>query len=499
MTDIDTIGSWLATQGPGAMVFPRSVAKLPDACLALARVGARYLLVAWSPRDAIPLVLNARRQRAGELTVLACPADGEAAASLRAILPFTAPSRLGAGGASFGVGDRLGLAGPAALELLSHYLVAPVAAQQSVRELSLMGRTYPEVIDAATWAAFRQGYRLPWGADGDHLKDEKWVRTAVQSGCTMVTADVSEHLASRHLSAGDAEVTAAYEGLDGGYRARIEAAYLGKSVSLDCGRRISFSMQDLRRLALVYARGIDHAVRLSEAATAETSGKEIDFELSIDETTVPTTPQAHLFVACECARKGVKITSLAPRFIGEFQKAIDYLGDVKEFREALEAHASIARLGGYRISIHSGSDKYSIFPSVGELTRGSFHLKTSGTQWLEAVRLMASAAPSFFRAWYPRALAAFPLAQASYHVTPDLSTIPPLEEMPDSALAGLLDHPAARQVLHITYGEVLKDPSMRGDALALFQESEDSYLHLVAQNLEKHVRALGIPARKVGE
>ena len=83
-----------------------------------------------------------------------------------------------------------------------------------------------------------------------------------------------------------------------------------------------------------------------------------------------TSPENHLFFVILLGQRGVRIESLAPRFVGEFQKAIDYRGDLAEFRRQFYQHAMIAKdHGNYKISIHSGSDKFSVFPSMGELAR----------------------------------------------------------------------------------------------------------------------------------
>ena len=89
------------------------------------------------------------------------------AAGLRRALPFTAPSPLADRAITFGTGDRLGVAGPGHLRSMSGCEACPVLAQQSVRELELTGRDYRQVLDAATWAVFQEGYEQPWGADGD--------------------------------------------------------------------------------------------------------------------------------------------------------------------------------------------------------------------------------------------------------------------------------------------------------------------------------------------
>src|SRR5690625_6441016 len=83
----------------------------------------------------------------------------------------------------------------------------------------------------------------------------------------------------------------------------------------------------------------------------------IDFEISIDETETITSPLAHFFVGNELITKDVEVISLAPRFCGEFQKGIDYIGDIDQFEVELREHALIAEHLGYKLSIHSGDRK----------------------------------------------------------------------------------------------------------------------------------------------
>ncbi len=118
----------------------------------------------------------------GEAGVLLCPLSHDNAVRLRQVLPFTAPTPVGENPVSFGVGDRLGVAGPGHLRAVRKFDAVPVLAQQSVRELELMGRNYGLVLDAATWAVFREGFQRPWGADGDHLKTAEWCARPFRPG-----------------------------------------------------------------------------------------------------------------------------------------------------------------------------------------------------------------------------------------------------------------------------------------------------------------------------
>jgi len=197
---------------------------------------------------------------------------------LRQALPFTAPSSLAAMTSTFGLGDRLGVAGPGQLRAIREYEAAPVLAQQSLRELRLTGRSYEEVLDAATWAVFQEGYTRPWGADADHLKTEEWVRKALRIGFTMITADVSDAIRGEFTGVTDAAVLDHYGALDTDVRRRIEGKYLGLNLALDTGELIGFARPELARTVLIYREALELAGRLYRAGIEETGGRAFDFE-----------------------------------------------------------------------------------------------------------------------------------------------------------------------------------------------------------------------------
>jgi hypothetical protein len=414
------------------------------------------------------------------------------AAALRRALPFTAPAPLAGREITFGTGDRLGVAGPGHLRGMSGFQICPVLAQQSVRELELTDRTYENVLDAATWSVFQEGYDGPWGADGDHLKTVDWVRTALQIGFTWITADVSDHISHEHVTGSDAEVLEAYEGLEESYRRRIEETYLPMKIELDTGETVAFSREVLARTALIYGKAVEHALSLYRSGVEAKGEGGFDFELSVDETETPTTPEAHVFVALEAKEAGMKIGSLAPRFVGEFQKAIDYIGDLKAFERTFATHAALARRFGHRISVHSGSDKFSVFPIVGEMTRGRYHLKTAGTFWLEAMKILAVHEPKLYRRLHQAALQRFHKATSYYVVTTNLDNIPSLDELQDRELPSLFEDPDARQLIHINYGELLRDEELGTAFFRALHQHIEEYWAAVKQHVERHLKALGV-------
>lgn len=430
-------------------------------------------------------------EAAGKRAVKA-PLTHENANVLRKVFPFTAPVPVLGKERSFGVGDRLGIATPGHLKVFEYYDAYPVLAQQSMRELTLTNRTYEDVLDCASFAVYRDGFKKGFGADGDHLKRSEDVKYALDLGFTMITLDCSDHIKNGVDDMTAAQLNSVYKS-----NSELEAKYIGKTFDVGEGITVTFSEDDFKRIMVIYGEAIDFAVSIYNEFFKD--GKyNADFEISIDETMTPTTPLQHFFVANELVSRGVKIATMAPRFCGEFQKGIDYIGDLAQFESEMTVHSAIARHFGYKLSIHSGSDKFSTFPIIGEKTKGVFHVKTAGTNWLEAMRVVAMTDPKFYRQVHAYALEAFDEATKYYHVTTDLSKIPALDSLTDEQLPTLFDQNDARQLIHITYGLILSRKNADGsftfrDKLyKLWRENEDVYTEALFKHIGRHLETLGV-------
>lgn len=408
------------------------------------------------------------------------PLDREAAAFLRRRFPFTAPVPVLQRPRTFGVGDRLGIAAPGHIRVFEAYDATPVFAQQSIRELTLTHRTYQEVLDAVTFAVFREDYTGGFGADGDHLKKPEDVQSALDMGYTMITLDCSDHIREGGGKAA----------LSGDTRAR----YLGKAFDIGEGVTLSFEEDALSEIAYTYDEAIGFAVAIWTRFFAGSEGR-ADFEISIDETATPTSPLQHFYVANELIRQGVKPATIAPRFCGEFQKGIDYIGDLRQFDAEMAAHAALARHFGYKLSIHSGSDKFSVFPSIGRHTHGVFHVKTAGTNWLEAMRVVSEKDAPLYREVHAYALEAFPEATAYYHVTTNLHNIPALHTLTDAMLPSLFENNDARQLIHITYGLIVSHGNFKQRLYGLWKKESEAYADALERHIGRHMQALGVPER----
>jgi hypothetical protein len=259
----------------------------------------------------------------------------------------------------------------------------------------------------------------------------------------------------------------------------LSALYLSGSGEQAWGQ---FEAESLMRATVKYGKAIQHAVamfkRLSELKEA------FDFEVSVDETDSPTTPLEHFFIAHELTGRGVKFTSLAPRFIGRFEKGVDYLGDLNALDVELSKHAAVtAHFGTYKSSLHSGSDKFSVYPLIAKHWGGRVHVKTAGTSYLEALRVLTKHEPDLFLKIYSLGRDRYVVDRRTYHVSADLNRLPNTEDLPS-----LLDDFHAREVLHVTFGSALAQFGV--ELKAALVKHEDAYYDGLKAHFEKHLRLL---------
>jgi hypothetical protein len=355
-----------------------------------------------------------------------------------------------------------------------------------VRENARTGRTPQQVLDDATWGLFQEGWRDPWGADADHLKTPEDVDTFVAAGYTFYTVDPGDfvdHSASTAPPAAVLEKVHAlpWDALEDTPE-DMECRYLGRSFDLG-DFALTFDRPLLYRAAAKYGRAIAHTARMYRHIAGRLGGDRFELEVSVDETKTPTSPEEHWYIASELKRLEVRWVSLAPRFEGRFEKGVDYIGDPDTFATGFARHVAIAQaLGPYKISLHSGSDKLTVYPIVARLSRGLVHVKTAGTSYLEALQTVAQVDPAFFREILAFARTRYRTDRASYHVSARLTQVPAPKSLDDAALLGLFEQPDARQVLHVTFGSVMGRFGER--LLATLRAHEEAY----SAHLETHLR-----------
>ncbi len=434
------------------------------------------------------------------LVLKQCPCTHANGRALREALPWLKPALLGLK-TSAGMGDRLGLATPgharAVLDLPSNS-IAPIFAQQSIREMERSGRSPDDVMNDAAWGVFQSGLRCMVGADADHLKTPDDIDLCAAAGFTFFTIDPGAHVDNDADKAEPAAIEKKLAALPWNElectREDLHRRYARKKFDFEPDatlerHSITIAPEDISRAAVKYGRAVAHVVVM--ARHLESRGIAHELEISVDETETPTSLAEHIYVASELKRLGVKWVSLAPRYVGRFEKGVDYIGDLENVARHLAGHAAIARgLGPYKLSLHSGSDKFSIYPLMSRACGGLVHLKTAGTSYVEALRVIAEVDPAYFRELCRFAVERYPADKASYHVSAVLAALPDFEGAPDGLLPGLLDDHHLRQALHVTFGSVLKESGARLKSALL--EHEEKYYETLRRHFRRHLEPFAV-------
>jgi hypothetical protein len=291
---------------------------------------------------------------------------------------------------SLGVGDRFGLEARAQLRSLKMALdrgveVTPVW-NKSNREHSIIGTEPMSVRQAADRAVKDEGWKLPYFIDADHIGLKTVDRFLDASD--FFTIDVADFIGK---PVPDADTKVFIETL---------SRSAGRLHHPDLEQVPKVGSRELRDFAQRYLYALLEAGKIYRYIERAKAGRPFITEVSVDEAWDAQTPvELFLFIA-GLVDMGVRVQTVAPKFSGKFLKGIDYVGDInafaREFKEDL-AVVSVARevfgLPDLKLSVHSGSDKFSLYPVIHKAMQRSgtgIHLKTAGTTWLEEVIGLAS-------------------------------------------------------------------------------------------------------------
>lgn len=407
---------------------------------------------------------------------------------------------------SFGFGDRIGLATPGHVAAMrkAGQGITPIFAQQSIREMARTGRSPETVMGDAMTSLEAADWQDEHGADADHLKTTEDVDRTSAAGFTFFTIDPSGDVDQKADDYDAATIDDKLEAI------RASATwiddYIGKTVALPNGTAIEFDALAVRRAAVKYGRAIEAALRLADyiREVQDANSRPYEIELSVDETEQPTTLAEHYIIAEQCLRRGMKLVSLAPRFIGDLEKGVDYIGDVEQLEISLRDHAAIARqLGPYKLSLHSGSDKLSMYGALARATEGQFHVKTAGTSYLEALRVVAIEADDLFREICEFSREKYNADRATYHVHATLESVPAPADLSDnerlvdvyleqwkSVPQGRGFTEAGRQILHCTFGSVLTDAKLGPALRQCLEQNAGTYAAVLEEHFARHLQAL---------
>jgi hypothetical protein len=406
---------------------------------------------------------------------------------------------------TIGVGDRF--AHQAKAQLRAFELAAAKGVEivpvwnKSNREHLIVG-SEPSSVEAAAAAAVKEsGWTKPWHVDADHINLDTVDRFIAPSD--FYTLDVA-HFIGRAAPAEDVSAFVARH-----------AELVGTITIPGIAQPFTTTKESIGAVAAKYLFAVKEAGKIYRHIAEKKGADRFITEVSMDETDAPQTPPELLVILAAIADEKIPIQTIAPKFTGRFNKGVDYVGDVAqfstEFSDDLAVIAFAIREYGLpdtlKLSVHSGSDKFSIYKPIREAIRrtgAGLHLKTAGTTWLEELIGLAEAGPEGL------ALAKEVYAQAYGHkeelCEPYASVIDiDYAKLPSPATVngwtaeqytGALRHvqsnpsfnPNVRQLLHVGYKVAAK---MGERYLGMLRQSEESIARNVTENIfERHIRPL---------
>ncbi len=424
-----------------------------------------------------------------------CELNSHNAAVIKEEFPWTVPTALHDTKTSIGFGDRLGNGTLAHINAIHNYDIHPVLAQQSLRELKLTGRTYHDLIDRTVFNVFESGYTGGYGADANDLKSIDEVKVALSAGITMISLNIAPKINDRAMLWSKTEIDNAFAQLPEELQTRIHDRYFNKKFTVG-KTELEFDITTAKKEVIMYYEAVLRTAEVYKHLK-ENCGDNFDLELALDESAFPTWPESHFFIVNELKQMGVTLSSFAPHFIGSFKRCLEYTGNIDEFAEHFEKHAEIAKeFGGYKISIHDGSNKFKIYPTINKLTDGHFHLKTSGISWIEAVRSLAIKDPALFRVIYKQVIKEYEKTKKYYTSHIKLKNIPDVDKIYDENLSVSVDNEEFKQLLSISYGAVLENEILNPLLFSRLNDNLEFYHEGVRDVFVNFLEELQIPLKK---
>ncbi len=369
---------------------------------------------------------------------------------------------------SFGIGDRFGHQGRAQLAALVQAKEAGIDVtpvwNKSNREHSIIGTEPADVRREADEAVAACGWKDPYLVDADHIGLSNV--DAFLDASDFFTLDVADFIGQQ---ASDADVSAF---------AAQHRDLIGTVQIPGIEKAFDVSEAALKSIASKYLVAVKEAGKIYRHIASKKGADNFVTEVSMDETDAPQTPVEMLVILAAVADEGIPAQTIAPKFSGRFNKGVDYVGDVDRFAAEFEADLAVIRFAvkeyslpaNLKLSVHSGSDKFSIYEPIRKALKefdAGLHLKTAGTTWLEELIGLALAGGeglAIAKEVYATALGRMDELCAPYATVIDINRkwLPPLEEIGSwdgDLFARALRHdpfcacyrPNLRQLLHVAY------------------------------------------------
>jgi len=406
---------------------------------------------------------------------------------------------------SFGVGDRFGHQGEAQLKAIikAHelgYDISPVW-NKSNREHMTIG-THPDDVRTEADASVKAlGWDKLYFVDADHINLDTVDRFLAPSD--FFTIDVAGYIGK---PAKEADVDAFLTSCE---------KYTGKVIIKGISEPFEVSQENIKDVADQYLYAAQKAGEIFKVIEGNNGKGNFITEVSMDEVQKPQTPIELFFILKMLADQNIPVQTIAPKFSGRFNKGVDYTGNPLEFAKEFEQDLLVLDQAvndfnlpaEIKLSVHSGSDKFSIYPHIGRIIKTldkGIHVKTAGTTWLEEVIGLSMAggeALQFIKDLYGKALEKTDELCAPYADVIDIKTseLPSKEEVSTwtsdrmaNAIRHIPDHPEynpnMRQLVHVAY----KLAAIQSDVyLPLLKKHSDIIGQCVYENIyDRHLKRL---------
>jgi hypothetical protein len=398
---------------------------------------------------------------------------------------------------SFGVGDRFGHQGRAQLSALLRVQAAgtdvvPVW-NKSNREHGIVGTSPADVRAEADEAVKSLGWSGEYYVDADHINMSN-VDAYIEHS-DFFTLDVADYIFER---ANDDKLHSFI---------RQNRSYIGELKIPGIDEPFIITENRLVEIADRYLYATEKAGLLYRHIAGIKGGDHFIPEVSMDEVSEPQTPVELFFILGMLSRENLPLQTIAPKFTGRFNKGVDYVGDIRQFEKEFEEDLmvidyAVKEFGlpdNLKLSVHSGSDKFSIYPIIGRLIKKhdrGIHVKTAGTTWLEEIIGLAAAggdglkiAKKVYRKAYEKQEALCAPYAAVIDIDPDGLPLPgEVDEWDSDKFTGTLRHIPGhpdynlnfRQLIHVGYKVAAEMGEDYLDALK-------AYASTIAENVEENI------------
>lgn len=406
---------------------------------------------------------------------------------------------------SFGVGDRFGKEGSAQLKAIQEinklgYDVVPVW-NKSNREHSIVKTTHAAVLHEADEAVKSNGWKASYYVDADHIGMATVHQFIAYSN--FFTIDVADFIGKKAKEADKESFV------------NNHSKYIGQLTIPGIDEPFEVTKEFLEQTADTFLIAIQEVKTIYDFISSTKGAGNFVPEVSMDECEIAQSPLELFFILAELKRIGVEVQTIAPKFTGLFPKGVDYQGDVGQFAKEFEQDVAVTQFAvkelglpeNLKLSVHSGSDKFSIYPAMREAINkfdAGIHVKTAGTTWLEEVIGLAQGGGeglAIAKEIYAESLSRFeelttPYSSVLNIITEKLPSVEEVNNWSSQQFSDALTHnltcadynPSFRQLIHVGYKIAVEMGERYAKAL-------DTYRTVIEKNVtynlfERHLKLL---------